>query len=64
MLGIVLMLAGTRRKGIKATRHRAERKEARNAGRDRDEAQEENDKLHRQLNDDSDAHSSGAAASS
>jgi hypothetical protein len=64
LLGIALMLAGTRRKGIKARRHRAERKEAKNAGRDRDEAQEENDRLHRQLNDDSGAHSAGATASS
>ncbi len=63
LLGIAMMLAGTRRKGIKARQRRAERKEAKNAGRDRDKAQEENEKLHRQLNDDPDTHSSGATAS-
>lgn len=41
LLGIAMMLAGLRRKGAKAKQHRAERKEARNAGRDRDKAQEE-----------------------
>jgi uncharacterized protein HemY len=41
LLGIAMMLAGLRRKGAEAKRHRAERKEARNAGRDRDKAQEE-----------------------
>jgi hypothetical protein len=44
-----MMLAGLRRKGTRAKRHRADRKEARNAGRDRDQAQEENDKLRRRL---------------
>ena len=59
-----MMLAGLRRKGAKAKRHRAERKEARNAGRDRDKAQEENDKLRRRLDehDDASTHSSGATA--
>jgi hypothetical protein len=60
--GISMMLAGLRRKGTKAKQHRAERKEARNAGRDRDKAQEENDKLRRRLDHDAGAHSSGAAA--
>ena len=41
LLGIAMMLAGLRRKGTKARQHRAERKEARNAGRDRAKAQEE-----------------------
>ena len=66
LLGIALMLAGTRRKGAKARQHRAERKEAMSASRDRDKAQEENEKLHRQLDRDQeaddDAHSSGATA--
>jgi hypothetical protein len=50
-----MMLAGLRRKGTKAKQHRAERKEARNAGRDRDTAQEENDKLRRRLDHDAGA---------
>jgi hypothetical protein len=62
LLGIAMMLAGLRRKGIKAKQHRAERREARNAGRDRDKAQEENDKLRRRLDHDAGAHSSGATA--
>ena len=62
LLGIAMMLAGLRRKGAKAKRHRADRKEARNAGRDRDKAQEENDKLRRRLDHDAGAHSSGATA--
>jgi hypothetical protein len=41
LLGIAMMLAGPRRTGTKAKRHRAERKEARNSGRDRDRAREE-----------------------
>jgi hypothetical protein len=40
LLGIAMMLAGLRRKGAKAKQHRADSKEARNAGRDRDKAQE------------------------
>ena len=63
LLGIALMLAGTRRKSIKARRRRAERNEAKNAGRERDSAREENAKLHRQLDGASEAHSSGATAS-
>jgi uncharacterized membrane protein len=62
LLGIAMMLAGLRRKGTKARQHRAERKEARNAGRDSDQAQEENDKLRRRLDHDDGAHSSGATA--
>ena len=57
-----MMLAGLRRKGAEAKRHRAERKEARNAGRDRDKAQEENDELRRRLDRDAGARSSGATA--
>lgn len=49
LLGIAMMLAGLRRK------------EARNAGRDRDKAQEENDKL-RRLDHDAGARSTGATA--
>jgi len=54
-----MMLAGLRRKGTKAKQHRADRKEARNAGRDRDKAQEENDELRRRLDRDAGARSSG-----
>jgi hypothetical protein len=62
LLGIAMMLAGLRRKGAKARQHRADRKEARNAGRDRDKAQEENDELRRRLDRDAGARSSGATA--
>lgn len=63
LLGIAMMLAGMRRKGSKAKQHRAERKEAKNAGRERDKVQQENEKLRRQLDHDgTDAHSSGATA--
>jgi uncharacterized membrane protein len=64
LLGIALLLTGMRRKGTKARQHRAQRKEARNAARERDQAQAENEKLHRQLDhdDDAGAHSSGATA--
>jgi hypothetical protein len=61
LLGIAMILAGLRRKGAKA-KHRADRKEARNAGRDRDKAQEENDELRRRLDRDAGARSSGATA--
>ena len=57
-----MMLAGLRRKGTKAKQHRADRKEARNVGRDRDKAQEENDELRRGLDRDAGARSSGATA--
>jgi hypothetical protein len=60
LLGIAMMLGGLRRKSAKAKRHRADRKEARNA--DRDKAQEENDELRRRLDRDVDARSSGATA--
>ena len=59
---ITLMLPGLRCKGSEARQHRAERKEARNAGRDRDKAQEENDELRRRLDRDAGARSSGATA--
>ena len=64
LLGVAMILTGLRRKGTKARQHRAERKEARNAGRDRDKAQEENDKLRRRLDehDDASTHSCGATA--
>ena len=63
LLGIVMMLAGLRRKGAKARRHRADRTEARNAGRDLDRAQEENDELRRRIDEhDDSARSSGATA--
>jgi hypothetical protein len=62
LLGIAMMLAGLRRTGTKARQHRAGRKEARNAGRDRDKAQEENDELRRRPGRDAGAHSSGATA--
>jgi len=58
-----MMLAGMRRKGSKAKHHRAEREEAKNAGRERDKVQQENEKLRRQIHhDDADARSSGATA--
>jgi hypothetical protein len=62
LLGIAMMLAGLRRKGAKAKQHRADRKVARNAGRDRDKAQEENDELRRRPGRDTGARSSGATA--
>jgi hypothetical protein len=53
-----------RRKGSKARQHRAERKEAKNASRDRDKTQEENEKLRRRLgHDDRDDSGAGAHAS-
>ena len=52
LLGIAMMLAGLRRKGTKARKNRAQRTEARSARRDRDQAQEENEKLHRRLDHD------------
>ena len=58
-----MILAGMRRKGRKAKQHRTERKDAKRAGRERDKAQQENDKLQRQMDhDDANAHSSGATA--
>jgi hypothetical protein len=63
LLGIAMMLAGLRRKGAKAKRHRADRKEAKNVGRDRNKAQEENDELRRRLDRDAaSTHTSGATA--
>lgn len=67
ILGLAMIMAGLRRKGTKAKRHRADRKEARNAGRDRDQAQAqaqaENDKLRRRIDDDdTSTHTSGATA--
>ena len=65
LLGIAMMMAGVRRKGTRARQRRAERKETTNASRDRDQAQQENDKLRRQLAHDEDnagAHPSGATA--
>jgi uncharacterized protein HemY len=54
LLGIAMILAGMRRKGVKARQHRAERKEAKAARHDRDQVQEENEKLHRRLDRDED----------
>lgn len=63
ILGIVLILAGLRRKGTKARQHRRDRKEAKNAGRDRDQAQQENEKLRERLDrDDTGTSSTGATA--
>ena len=63
LLGIAMMLAGMRHRASKARQHRADRREAKSAGRDRDKAQEENEHLRRRLNhDDADAPSSGATA--
>jgi uncharacterized membrane protein len=63
LLGIAMVLAGMRRKGTKARQHRAQRKEARSARRDRDQVQEENEKLHRRLDHD-DIHTDAGAQSS
>src|SRR5690348_16576581 len=52
ILGIAMILAGLCRKGSQAKRHRAERNEARNAGRERDQAEEETGKLRRRLDHD------------
>ena len=52
VIGVAVMLAGMRRKGHKAKQHRAERREARRASRDRDKAQQENEKLRQQLDHD------------
>ena len=63
LLGIAMMLAGMRRKGHKTKQHRAERKDAKRAGRERDQVQQENDKLRDRLDhDDANARSSGATA--
>jgi uncharacterized membrane protein len=63
LLAIALIMAGLRRKGSKAKRHRAERKAARSAGRERDKAQQENEKLRRQLaHDDADVAPGATAA--
>jgi hypothetical protein len=70
LLGFALLLAGLRRKGSKARQRRQDRREARNASLERDRAQEENEKLRRQLEQDdtgtspSDATAAGAPASS
>lgn len=60
LLGIAMVLAGMRRKGTKASRHRAQRKEARNALRDRDQARAENERLHRRLDHDDVHHDASA----
>jgi hypothetical protein len=64
LLGIALLMAGMRRKGTKAKQHRQDRKEAKNAARERDRAQKENDKLRQRLDsdDDADARTGGATA--
>ncbi len=67
LLGIAMILSGLRRKGTKAKQHRQERKEAKNAARERDKAQQENEKLRDQLghdrhDDDTRTTSGGATA--
>jgi hypothetical protein len=52
LVGIALLLAGLRRKGSKARQRRQDRREAKNASLERDRAQEENEKLRRQLEQD------------
>lgn len=52
LLGLALLLVGLRRKGSKARQRRQDRREARNASLERDRAQEENEKLRRQLEQD------------
>jgi hypothetical protein len=59
---IALMLVGLRRKGSEARQHRAERKEAKSAGRAGTRPRKKPEDR-RQLDDDADAHSSGATAS-
>lgn len=64
LLGIALLMAGMRRKGTKAKQHRQDRKEAKNAARERDKAQEENENLRQRLDNDNDndARTGGATA--
>jgi hypothetical protein len=62
LLGIALLMAGMRRKGTKAKQHRQDRKEARNASRERDKVQEENENLRQRLDNDDDARTGGATA--
>jgi hypothetical protein len=57
------MLAGLRRKGSEGRQHRAERKEAKCAGRAGTRPRKKPE-VRRQFDDDADAHSSGATASS
>ena len=64
ILGIAMVLAGMRRKGTKAVRHHAERKEARKTRHDRDQVQAENGRLHQRLDHDSTDRDSSAGASS
>jgi hypothetical protein len=52
LLGIVMILAGLRRKGVKARQHRVERKEAKSARHDWDQVRAENEKLHHRLDHD------------
>jgi hypothetical protein len=52
LVGLALLMAGLRRKGSKARQRRQDRREARNASLERDRAQEENEKLRRQLEQD------------
>jgi hypothetical protein len=60
LLGISMMPAAPQGHQGQAAPRRG--KEARNAGRDHDKAQEENEKLRRRLDHDADARSSGATA--
>jgi hypothetical protein len=64
LLGIVLLMAGMRRKGTKAKQRRQERKDVKNAARERDSAEKENDKLRRRLDngEDAGARTGGATA--
>ncbi|HEY0932718.1 MAG TPA: hypothetical protein VGD91_03160 [Trebonia sp.] len=64
ILAIAMILAGMRRKGTKARQHRAQRKEARNTRRDRDQVQAENERLHRRLDQDGTGRDSSAGAGS
>ena len=64
MLGIAMILAGIRRKGTRARQHHAERKDARNTRRDRDQAQAENEQLHQRLDRQQAGRDPGAGASS
>ena len=64
ILGIALILAGIRHKGTKARQHRAQRKDAKNTRRDRDQVRRENERLHQRLDHDETSRDPGAGASS
>lgn len=62
LLGLALIMAGLRRKGTKAKQHRRDRNQAKTASHERDKAQQENEKLHHQLDDNTSTDSAGATS--